>query len=148
MGKTKTKIVEETETKEVKKSAGLKEQKVEKKKILLNSARFYIRANQNNTIISLTDHSGNVLLQSSAGAAGFKNTKKGTPYAGAKSMELMLSKLNKFDIKEVKIFVRGVGPGREPSIRALFNANLNIIAIEDRTPIPFGGPTPKARRKV
>lgn len=157
MGKTKTKIIEPEGTKDI---ADLEEKKAEKKKIksekplkgkvvkFVNTGRFYIKAGQNNTLISFTDNSGNVFLQSSSGAAGFKNTKKGTPYAGAKAMEMLLSKLSGFDIKEARVFVRGIGPGREPSIRVLFNSNINIVLMEDRTPIPFGGPKPKKARRV
>lgn len=150
MGKTRAKLVEE-KTKaqadnKIKRQAD--ERKEAKKKTSVNLGRFYIRSNFNNTIVSLTDHQGNVLAQSSAGAAGFKNTKKSTPYAGAKAMEALVNKIDRFDIKEAKVIIRGVGPGREAAIRALFNSNFNLTAVEDRTPIPFGGPKPKKPRRV
>ncbi|MEK7673953.1 MAG: 30S ribosomal protein S11 [Patescibacteria group bacterium] len=162
MGKTKTAVIEGKEkvgaVKVVKETKAVlptepteqtdAQVKAVKKKISVNSAKIYIYAAQNNTIISFTDNLGNVFFQTSAGASGFKNTKKGTPYAGAKAMEFLVYKLKGFDIKEVRLIVKGIGPGREPSIRALFNANVNIVSMEDRTPIPFGGPTLKKARRV
>ncbi len=148
MGRTRTKIVGLEEEKEVKKTEEKKAEKKVKKKFL-DLANFYINAGFNNTIITLTDKKGNVLAWSSCGSAGFKNTKKATPYAGAKAMEMLLEKaLKNFDIQEARIIVKGVGPGRESALRVLFNSNLNINFIEDRTPIPFGGPTPPKPRRV
>lgn len=146
MGRTRTKIVsgEETEVK----TAAPKVQKAKKKKYV-DFGIFYVNATFNNTLITFTDKNGNVLAWSSAGHCGFKNTKKSTPYAGAKTAESLVSKVkNNFDIGEVKVIVKGVGPGRESALRALFNSEFNIVSIEDRTPIPFGGPTPPKPRRV
>jgi small subunit ribosomal protein S11 len=148
MGRTKTKTIGLEEQQEVKEKFPSPSPAKSKLSTSIHTARFYIKANQNNTLISFTDDSGNVLLQSSSGRAGFKNTKKGTPYAGAKAMEFLLSKLNKFAPKEVKVFIKGIGPGRESAMRALFNSNLNIVSMEDQTPIPFGGPTVRKSRRV
>jgi small subunit ribosomal protein S11 len=146
MGQTRVKVLkEEEQIKEKEKSV---ETKKSKKKILsLPKARIYINASFNNTIISLTDDKGNVINWSSAGHAGLKNTKKGTPFAGTKAMEVLLEKIKNIDIGELEVYVKGVGPGREPALRVLFSKNYNISYIEDITPVPFGGPTkPKPRR--
>ena len=143
MGQTRVKVIkEEIEEKPV------ETPKVKKKKVLsLPKGRIYINAGFNNTIITLTDDKGNVLLWSSAGHAGLKNTKKGTPFAGTKAMEVLLEKMKNINVDELEVYVKGVGPGREPALRVLFSKNYNITSIQDITPIPFGGPTkPKPRR--
>jgi len=146
MGRTRTKIVQgeeaqvKTETVKVKKS---------KKKKYIDVGVVYINATFNNTLMTFTDKNGNVLAWSSAGHCGFKNTKKATPYAGAKTAELLINKIkSNFDVGELKVIVKGIGPGRESALRALFNEEFNITSIEDRTPIPFGGPTPPKPRRV
>ena len=118
------------------------------KRTAIASGCFYITSSFNNTLVTFTDHQGNVIVQSSAGKAGFRNTKKGTPYAGAKAMETLIDKASQYDIREARVIVRGIGPGRESAIRALFNANLNIITIEDCTPVAFGGPKRRRPRRV
>jgi small subunit ribosomal protein S11 len=143
MGQKRVKILkEETEEKPIETA------KVKKKKVLsLPKGRIYINAGFNNTIITLTDDKGNVLLWSSAGHAGLKNTKKGTPFAGTKAMEVLLEKMKNINVDELEVYVKGVGPGRESALRVLFSKNYNISSIQDITPIPFGGPTkPKPRR--
>jgi small subunit ribosomal protein S11 len=146
MGKTRTKqIIGEEEIKKEEVSEAAKTKK--KKKLYLKTARIYINSHFNNTIITLTDDNGNVILWSSAGHAGLKNTKKGTPFGGQKAMEVLLDKMKDFNIDEIKVFVKGVGPGRESALRVLFSKDLNITYIADVTPVPFGGPTkPKPRR--
>ncbi|GIW65846.1 MAG: 30S ribosomal protein S11 [Candidatus Parcubacteria bacterium] len=144
MGKTRTKLVEGSEVKEKKKEKG---KKIKKKYIDLGI--FYINSNMNNTLIAFTDSQGNVLKWSSCGAVGFKNTKKSTPYAGAKVAENIVNSVKEnFDVNEVKVIVKGIGPGRESSLRVIFNSDFNIISVEDKTPIPFGGPTPPRPRSV
>ena len=146
MGKTRTKTIG-AEIEEEKVEAEAKGKKKEKKKIYLDKARIYINAGLNNTIITLTDDQGNVLAWSSAGHAGLKNTKKGTPYAGTKAMEVLLEKMKNFKIDELKVFTKGIGPGRETALRVLFSQDYNITYLEDITPIPFGGPKrPRPRR--
>ncbi len=144
MGKTRTKIIGLEEKEEI---PAVNETKESKKKIHLSKARIYINAHFNNTLITLTDDQGNVLAWSSAGHAGLKNTKKGTPFGGTRAMEVLLEKMKNFDIDELKVFTKGIGPGREPALRVLFSKNFNITYIEDITPIPFGGPKrPRPRR--
>ncbi len=146
MGRTRTKLVQGEDS--AVKAEAPKVKKAKKKKYI-DFGIFYINATFNNTLMSFTDKNGNVLAWASAGHCGFKNTKKATPYAGAKTAELLLNKVkNNFDVNEVKIIVKGIGPGRESAIRSLFNSDLNIVSIEDRTPIPFGGPTPPKPRRV
>lgn len=146
MGRTRTKVVQGEETKTKEETIKIKKSK---KKRYIDFGIFYINATFNNILMCFTDKNGNVLAWSSAGNCGFKNTKKATPYAGAKTAELLLSKVkNNFDIGEVKVIIKGVGPGRESALRVLFNEDINITAIEDRTPIPFGGPTPPKPRRV
>lgn len=148
MGKTRTKVIGVEEKIKEPEAVEEKEKKVkEKKKKYLAKGRIYINANFNNTLINLTDDQGNVLAWSSAGHAGLKNTKKGTPFAGTKAMEVLLEKMKNFDINELEVYVKGVGPGRETALRVLFSQKNNIVKVEDITPIPFGGPTkPKPRR--
>ena len=146
MGRTRTKLVQgeeaqpKTDVAKVKKS---------RKKKYIDFGIFYINATFNNTLMCFTDKNGNVLAWSSAGHCGFKNTKKATPYAGAKTAEALLNKVkSNFDVGEVKVIVKGIGPGRESALRSLFNENFNIVVIEDKTPIPFGGPTPPKPRRL
>jgi small subunit ribosomal protein S11 len=144
MGQTRVKVIKEEKIEE----KPIETPKTKKKKVLsLPKGRIYINAGFNNTIITLTDDKGNVLLWSSAGHAGLKHTKKGTPFAGTKAMEVLLEKMKNINVDELEVYVKGVGPGREPALRVLFSKNYNISSIQDITPIPFGGPTkPKPRR--
>ncbi len=145
MGRTRTKIIQ---GEEIVKPTTTKIKKGKKKK-RVDIGIIYINSHFNNTLMSFTDANGNVLCWTSAGNCGFKNTKKATPYAGAKTAEVLLEKIKaNFDVNEIKIVVKGIGPGRESALRALFNSGLNITEIEDRTPIPFGGPTPPKPRRV
>jgi len=144
MGQTRVKVIKEEKIEE----KPIEAPKVKKKKVLsIPKGRIYINAGFNNTLVTLTDDKGNVLLWSSAGHAGLKNTKKGTPFAGTKAMEVLLEKMKNINVDELEVYVKGVGPGREPALRVLFSKNYNITSIQDITPIPFGGPTkPKPRR--
>jgi small subunit ribosomal protein S11 len=144
MGQTRVKVIKEEKIEE----KPIEAPKTKKKKVLsIPKGRIYINAGFNNTMVTLTDDKGNVLLWSSAGHAGLKNTKKGTPFAGTKAMEVLLEKMKNVNIDELEVYVKGVGPGREPALRVLFSKNYNITSIQDITPIPFGGPTkPKPRR--
>jgi small subunit ribosomal protein S11 len=108
----------------------------------------HILATYNNTLITLTDEGGAVLGWSSAGALGFRGTKKATPFAAARVAEMVAEKGKKIGIEEVVVLVKGVGSGRESAIRALSNRGLNIIFIKDVTPLPHNGPRPKKVRRV
>ena len=108
----------------------------------------YISSSYNNTILTLTDELGNVLCWISAGKIGFKGTKKGTPYAANKAAELMAQNIQKFRVDKIHVKVKGIGSGRESAVRALAAHGVNIVSIEDRTPIPHNGCRPPKPRRV
>jgi len=108
----------------------------------------YIKVTYNNTIISLTDAVGNLLAWSSAGSLGFKGPKKSTPFAASKVAETVLVKVKSLGLTKIKIFVRGIGSGRESAVRALANAGMEILLIKDVTPVPHNGCRPPKPRRV
>ncbi|MFN2519735.1 MAG: 30S ribosomal protein S11 [Candidatus Limnocylindria bacterium] len=108
----------------------------------------HIRASFNNTIVSLTDPAGNVLAWSSAGASGWKGSRKSTPYAAQITAENAAKKAIEQGLKTVEVFVRGPGAGREAAIRALEASGLEVTAITDVTPIPHNGCRAPKRRRV
>lgn len=108
----------------------------------------HILATYNNTMISISDDKGAVLAWSSAGALGFKGTKKATPFAAARIAETVAEKAKKIGLEEIIVLVKGVGAGRESAIRSLANRGLNITFIKDITPLPHNGPRPKKVRRV
>lgn len=114
----------------------------------LASGILRIQSTYNNTILSLTDEKGNVVLSSSAGSLGFKGAKKGTPFAASKVAELVADKAKMIGVKEVGVIVKGVGAGREAAIRSFAVKGIDFIFIRDATPIPHNGPKPPKRRRV
>jgi len=129
--------------------AGKKEIKSKKKKkISVKRGRAYINATYNNTIITLTDHNGNVLAWSSAGIMGFKGPKKATPYAAEIIAKDAVAKAKNYGLEDVEVFVKGVGAGRDASIRGVHSGGLNILSIKDITPIPHNGCRPPRPRRV
>ena len=114
----------------------------------LQLANIYIQATYNNVMVSIADDKGNVIAFSSAGAIGFSGAKKSTPFAAAKVVETALMKLKKITLGDLKIFVSGVGSGRESAIRAFASHGYNIVSIKDVTPVPHNGPRPKKVRRV
>jgi small subunit ribosomal protein S11 len=108
----------------------------------------YIRATFNNTIVTLTDPAGNVIAWSSAGSNGFKGSRKSTPYAAALSAEAAARKAMEHGMRQVEVFVKGPGAGREQAIRSLQAAGLEVSAITDVTPVPHNGCRPPKRRRV
>lgn len=108
----------------------------------------HVESTYNNTKLILTDTDGNALVWSSSGSLGFKGAKKGTPFAASKVSELVAEKATALGIKEVHVIVKGVGSGRESSIRTLIGKGIEISAIQDKTPIPHNGPRPKKPRRV
>lgn len=123
-----------------------KNKKKQPKKI--SQGRIYIYATFNNTIITITDEAGNALASSSAGSLGFKGARKATPYAAQRATEAVLEKAKIHEISNLKIFVNGVGPGRESAIRVFYKKNYTITSIKDITPIPHNGCRAKNPRKV
>ncbi|MCX7846170.1 MAG: 30S ribosomal protein S11 [Dictyoglomaceae bacterium] len=108
----------------------------------------HISATFNNTIVTITDSAGNVVAWGSGGTAGFKGTKKGTPFAAQLAAEMAAKKAIEYGMRRVDVFVKGPGPGRETAIRALQAAGLEINLIKDVTPIPHNGCRPPRRRRV
>ena len=107
-----------------------------------------IRATFNNTIVSISDNTGNVLAWSSGGAKGFKGTRKGTPFAAQMAAEDVAKKAASVGMKSVSVYVKGPGPGREPAIRSIQASGLRVTFIRDITPIPHNGCRPPGRRRV
>ncbi len=120
--------------------------KKEKKNINVGAA--HIQATFNNTIVSITDQTGNVVAWSSSGSLGFKGSRKGTPYAAQMAAETAAKKAMDFGMKQLDVFVKGPGAGRESAIRALQAAGLDINLIKDVTPVPHNGCRPPKRRRV
>ena len=110
--------------------------------------RAYIQSTFNNTIVTLTDPSGAVISWGSAGAAGFKGSRKSTPYASGMAAENAARKAMEHGLRQVDVYVKGPGSGREAAIRQLQSAGLMITSITDVTPIPHNGCRPPKRRRV
>ncbi len=108
----------------------------------------HIHSTFNNTIVTITDHQGNVISWASAGAMGFKGSRKGTPFAAQQAADSAAKKAMDHGLRSVQIFVRGPGAGRESALRALQSAGINISLIKDVTPIPHNGCRPPKRRRV
>lgn len=119
-----------------------------KKRKVPSTGVAHINATFNNTIVTITDPSGGVIAWASAGAVGFKGTKKGTPFAASSAAEKVAQKALEAGVREVDVLVKGPGAGRETAIRALQAAGLEINSIKDVTPIPHNGCRPPKRRRV
>lgn len=119
------------------------------RKKAIKFAKIYISASFNNTLITITDEEGAVISWGSAGASGFKGTRKSTPYAATTAVDRVINEAKeKFDLKEVEIYVKGPGPGRDSALRAIKAARIKISLIADITPIPHNGPRRKKKRRV
>lgn len=123
-----------------------KKSKKIKKQVLKGKAN--IKCTYNNTMVSVSDLNGNILGWASSGLLGFKGAKKATPYAATQVVANVSEKVKKYGVKELEVYVRGVGSGREASIRALGNNGFDLILIKDKTPIPHNGCRPKKPRRV
>ena len=110
--------------------------------------RACIQATFNNTIVTLTDPNGNVIAWSSSGTVGFKGSRKGTPYAAQLAASSAARKAMEHGLKQIEVYVKGPGSGREAAIRALQSSGLYITSIRDVTPIPHNGCRPPKRRRV
>lgn len=122
--------------------------KVKKSKHMVTKGQAHIRCTYNNTLVSITDANGAILGWSSAGSLGFKGAKKSTPYAAAQIVADVTEKVRKNQVKELEVFVKGIGSGREASIRALANNGFEITMIKDITPLPHNGCRPRRPRRV
>lgn len=123
---------------------------IKKKKTLrdVSKAVITVSSSFNNTIITISDESGNVLGWASAGASGFKGAKRATPYAAQITMQKALEKVLPFNIRETKVRVAGVGAGRESAVRAIGGSGIKVTSIKDTTPMPHNGCRPKKIRRV
>ena len=108
----------------------------------------HVQCTYNNTLVTFSDLGGKVLAWSSAGSLGFKGAKKATPYAATQIVNAASEKVAKYGLKEIEVYVKGVGSGREASIRALANNDFEITLIKDITPIPHNGCRPRKPRRV
>lgn len=124
--------------------------KTKKKKVakIVSHARAYVQASFNNTIISVADQNGDVLGWASAGMVGFKGPKKATPYAAGQVVKKVLDSIKEYGVKEVNVFIKGIGGGREGAIRGFNTNGVNVLSIKDLTPIPHNGCRPPKRRRV
>jgi len=133
--------------KQVKKTAKRKTGK-KKEKVNIPAGVAHILATFNNTIISITDLEGNLLTTSSAGAVGFKGSRKGTPYAAQQAASIAANNVKEYGMRTLQVHLKGPGAGRESAIRALQAAGLEVKAIREITPIPHNGCRPPKRRRV
>ena len=122
--------------------------KKKKGKKQISRGRATIQCTYNNTIVTIADLNGNALAWSSAGHMGFKGAKKSTPYAATQVVADVTEKVKKYGVSELEIFVKGVGGGREGSIRALANNGFTLLTIKDTTPVPHGGCRPRRPRRI
>jgi small subunit ribosomal protein S11 len=124
-----------------------KTRKKEKKVVPVGKA--FIQATYNNTIITLTDMQGNVISWASSGGAGFKGSRKSTPFAAQTAAKTAAQNaIDNAGLQTVEVFVKGPGIGREAAVRSLFQSGLNVTKIKDVTPVPHNGCRPKKRRRV
>src|ERR671914_2595681 len=123
-----------------------KARKREKKNISHGSA--HIKSTFNNTIVTITDQSGNTISWASAGNVGFKGSRKSTPYAAQLAAESAARRAQEHGLQKVDVYVKGPGSGRETAIRSLAAAGLEVVGIQDVTPVPHNGVRPKKRRRV
>jgi small subunit ribosomal protein S11 len=112
------------------------------------SGKAYIQSTFNNTIITLTDPGGDVIAWGSSGTSGFKGSRKGTPYAAQLAARDTARKAMEHGLRQIEVFIKGTGSGREAAIRSLQSAGLYITSIRDVTPVPHNGCRPPKRRRV
>ena len=124
--------------------------KAGKRKVKRNVARgvAHIKATFNNTMVTITDTTGETVCWASAGSAGFKGTRKSTPFAAQRAAEICAIAAKKFGMVELEVRIKGPGSGRESAVMALQSAGLRIQSIEDVTPLPHNGCRPAKRRRV
>lgn len=121
---------------------------IKKVKQIGSKGKVYVKATFNNTLVTITDENGNALFWGSAGASGFKGARKATPFAAITAMENIARKAQVLGLREVEVFIKGPGSGRDAALRALKSVGLQITMIADVTPIPHNGVRPKKKRRV
>jgi small subunit ribosomal protein S11 len=114
----------------------------------LDEGILHVRSTYNNTTLLLTDKKGNAVSAASAGSMGFRGAKKGTPFAAAKAAEVLAEKAEAMGLRKVDVVVKGVGAGRESSIRSFISKGIQLNKLKDTTPVPHGGVKPKKPRRV
>jgi len=114
----------------------------------VQEGKVYVNATYNNTVVTVTDTTGNVLAWASAGSLGFSGPKKATPFASSKVIAAITEKIQASGPKDISVIVKGIGSGRDSAIRSLINNGFNILSIKDATPIPHNGPRPAKIRRV
>jgi small subunit ribosomal protein S11 len=119
-----------------------------KERKIIPAGKVFIQSSFNNTIVTITDPGGNVLGWGSSGTVGFKGSRKGTPYAAQMAAADAVKKSSVYGVRQLDVFVKGPGSGREAAIRALQAAGMIILSIKDVTPIPHNGCRPPKRRRV
>jgi len=130
------------------KTAPTKTARKRKKSIHLTRGQVHVQASFNNTIITVTDEHGRVVSWCSSGAAGFRGSRKSTPFAAQIAAEKAITKAKEYGLTGVDIIVKGVGSGRESAVRALQGTGVTISSIRDITPIPHNGCRPRKSRRV
>jgi len=115
---------------------------------VVEHGRVYISATFNNTIVTITDKDGNTICWGSSGMAGFKGARKSTPFAATTAMENVARKAQLVGMREVEVYIKGPGAGRDAALRAIKSVGMNISMIADVTPIPHNGLRPKKKRRV
>ncbi len=128
-----------------------KDTKVSKKKktvLVGQNGKIYVTATFNNTLVTITNTSGEVIAWSSSGARGFKGTRKSTPYAASLAVENAAKKAMEKGLKSVEVYVKGPGSGRDSALRAIRSVGLSISLIADVTPMPHNGPRAKKKRRI
>ncbi|MFA5925495.1 MAG: 30S ribosomal protein S11 [Parcubacteria group bacterium] len=136
----------EGDEKDEEKAALKKKKKKVRRQVL--KGQVHVQCTYNNTIVAFSDLGGKILAWCSAGSLGFKGAKKATPYAATQIVNTAAEKVSKYGLREVEVYVKGVGSGREASIRALANNDFEITSIKDITPIPHNGCRPRKPRRV
>lgn len=121
---------------------------MDRKTTTLTKGKVNILATFNNTVVSVADLEGHVLLQESSGSLGFKGARKSTPYAATVTTEKAIVKAKQFGLREVEVYIKGPGAGRDAALRAIRAANIKIDLIADVTPIPHNGVKPRKPRRV
>lgn len=114
----------------------------------IKNARVYVTATFNNTIVTFTDLEGKTVCWESTGSAGFKGARKSTPFAATTTVRKAAQKARELGIRQLEVYIKGPGPGRDAALRALKAAGFKMSLIADVTPIPHNGPRPKKRRRV
>jgi small subunit ribosomal protein S11 len=139
---------EDAAPKDEKKDDDGAKKKTKKVKRQVFKGKATVKCTYNNTMVSITDMNGAVLGWATSGLLGFKGAKKATPFAATQVVANVSEKVRKYGVRELEVYVRGVGSGREASIRALANNGFELVLIKDITPIPHNGCRPKKPRRV